>query len=126
MSIFGVGTDLVRIDRLKALIERWGERFEIRVFTPAEIAFCSKRKTKIPCLALRFAAKEAFVKALGLGLRAPVLWHDMEIRGDELGKPQIFLSDRAMQYCTGLGITSWHLSLTDDGDYGAAFVVIEK
>lgn len=126
MPIFGVGTDLVRIDRMRTLIERWGERFEVRVFTAAEIAFCSKRKNKIPCLALRFAAKEAFVKALGLGLRAPVLWQDMEIRGDSLGKPHVFLSDRANQYCTERGITSWHLSLTDDGDYGVAVVVIEK
>lgn len=126
MPIFGVGIDLVRIDRMQTLIERWGERFEVRVFTETEIAFCSGRKNKVSCLAVRFAAKEAFVKALGLGLRTPVLWNDMEIRADKLGKPEIFLSERAMKYCTERGITSWHLSLTDDGDYGAAVVVIEK
>jgi holo-[acyl-carrier protein] synthase len=75
---------------------------------------------------MRFAAKEAFVKALGLGLRQPVLWQDMEVRGNKLGKPEIFLSPRAQEYCTDRGIRSWHLSLTDDGQYGAAVVVIEK
>jgi holo-[acyl-carrier protein] synthase len=75
---------------------------------------------------MRFAAKEAFVKALGLGLRQPVLWHDMEVRGNALGKPEIFLSERAQEYCTDHAILSWHLSLTDDGQYGAAVVVIEK
>jgi holo-[acyl-carrier protein] synthase len=75
---------------------------------------------------MRFAAKEAFVKALGLGLRQPVLWQDMEVRGNALGKPEIFLSARALEYCTDRGILSWHLSLTDDGQYGAAVVIIEK
>lgn len=125
MAVFGIGIDLVRLERIKALVERWGGKFEVRVFTEAEIAFCSKRKNRSGCLAMRFAAKEAFVKALGLGLRAPVLWHDMEIRANKLGKPEIFLSERATQYCTDLGIRSWQLSLTDDGDYGAAVVVIE-
>lgn len=125
MPIYGVGIDLVRTDRLGALVDKWGEKFESRVFTELEREFCSARKNRVACLALRFAAKEAFVKALGLGLRTPVLWHDMEVRRDELGKPLIFLSQRAEEYCREKGITSWHLSLTDDGQYGAAVVVIE-
>ncbi|MFZ2448435.1 MAG: holo-ACP synthase [Syntrophobacteraceae bacterium] len=126
MPIFGVGIDLVRLDRVETLIKRWGGRFEVRVFTEAERRLCDARKNRASCLAMRFAAKEAFVKALGLGLRKPVLWRDMEVLSDKLGKPEIFLSERALQYCTERGIHSWHLSLTDDGQYGAAVVVIEK
>jgi holo-[acyl-carrier protein] synthase len=125
MGVRGVGIDLVRVDRIEAMLGRWGQRFEKRVFTDHEIEVCSARRTRDACLAIRFAAKEAFVKALGLGMRAPVLWRDIEIRGDELGKPEIVLSDRALEYCRDHGITSWHVSLTDDGQYGAAVVVVE-
>lgn len=125
MPVHGVGIDLVRIERLTALVERWGERFEARVFTEAERKYCSGKKNRVPCLAMRFAAKEAFVKALGLGMRKPVLWQDVEVRSNELGRPEIVLSPRALQYCTEAGIRSWRLSLTDDGDYGAAVVIIE-
>jgi len=125
MPIYGVGVDLVRVDRLEKLLERLGERFETRVFTEFERQFCSGRKKRTACLALRFAAKEAFVKALGLGVRKPVLWQDIEIRPNALGKPEISLTPRALQYCREKGVSSWHLSLTDDGQYGAAVVVIE-
>jgi holo-[acyl-carrier protein] synthase len=74
---------------------------------------------------MRFAAKEAFVKALGLGMRNPVLWRDIEIKPDRLGKPEISLTPRALDYCAEKGIRSWHLSLTDEGEYAAAVVVAE-
>jgi holo-[acyl-carrier protein] synthase len=125
MPIHGVGIDLVRVDRLEKMLERWGERFETRVFTKFERQFCAGKKNRTSCLALRFAAKEAFVKALGLGMRKPVLWQDIEIRHNGLGKPEISLTPRALQYCRDQGVLSWHLSLTDDGQYGAAVVVIE-
>ena len=125
MPIYGMGIDLVRVERIKELLERWGERFETRVFTEFERQFCSGRKNRADCLALRFAAKEAFVKALGLGMRKPVLWQDIEVRQNALGKPEISLTPRALQYCRDKGIHSWHLSLTDEGQYGAAVVVIE-
>ncbi len=126
MPVYGIGIDLVQVDRIGKLIDRWGERFETRVFTGFEREFCSGRKNRVSCLALRFAAKEAFVKALGLGMRTPVLWLDIEVRRDSLGKPEIFLSPRAQEYCREKGIRCWHLSLTDDGQYGAAAVVIES
>jgi len=125
MAIYGVGIDLVQVDRVRAILERWEERFQERVFTRAESEMCSRRKEPAPCLALRFAAKEAFVKALGTGMRGPVLWRDIEVLNNELGKPEIFLTDRALQFCRSLGIQSWHLSLTDDGAYGAALVILE-
>jgi holo-[acyl-carrier protein] synthase len=125
MPIYGIGIDLVKTDRIAALLARWGERFETRVFTVGEREFCAQRKDRASCLAMRFAAKEAFVKALGLGLRSPVLWLDMEVTRNELGRPGISLSERALKYCRDSGIRSWYLSLTDDGGYGAAIVVIE-
>ena len=109
MPIYGVGIDLVMVDRLEKLLERWGERFETRVFTEFERQFCSERKKRAGCLAVRFAAKEAFVKALGRGMRKPVLWQDIEIRHDTLGKPEIFLTPRALQYCRDKGVGAWSL-----------------
>lgn len=126
MAVYGVGIDLVRVDRIEKLLDRWGERIRGRIFTPAEWEGCSRRRNPAPCLATRFATKEAFSKALGIGMRPPVLWLDIEVRNNELGKPQIHLSPRALDYCKGLGIRSWHLSLTDDGAYGAAVVILEQ
>lgn len=126
MAIFGVGIDLIRVERLQRILERWGSRFEQRVFTEAETEACSARKPYASCLAMRFAAKEAFVKALGIGMRAPVLWLDIEVRNNPMGKPEIFLSARASDYCKEQGVLSWHLSLTDDGEYGAALVILES
>jgi holo-[acyl-carrier protein] synthase len=125
MAVHGIGIDLVRSDRLGETLNRWGERFTRRVFTPAEVAACAGRKRQLACLATRFAAKEAFVKALGRGMRSPVLWTDIQVQNDDLGKPEICLSSRALEFCRNLGIRSWHLSLTDDGDYGAAVVILE-
>lgn len=126
MALYGIGIDLIRVDRLAKSLSRWGDRFTRRVFTAGELAACGERKKQETCLATRFAAKEAFVKALGRGMRSPVLWTDIEVRNDDLGKPEIYLSPRALEYCRELGIRSWQVSLTDDGDYGAAVVVLER
>lgn len=126
VAVYGIGIDLIRVDRLEKSLDRWGERFTKRIFTPDELAGCAERKKQATCLATRFAAKEAFVKALGTGMRSPVLWTDIQVQNDHLGKPQICLSPQALDYCRKLGIQSWHLSLTDDGDYGAAVVVLES
>ncbi|MHC1742291.1 MAG: holo-ACP synthase [Syntrophobacteraceae bacterium] len=126
MSIYGVGIDLVQVERIRKSLERWGSRFEERVFAPGEIAACQQRKDRAGCLAMRFAAKEAFVKALGTGMRPPLRWRDIEVRNDHLGRPEIVLADSARELCRSQGIRSWHLSLTDDGAYSAAVVVLEK
>lgn len=126
MSIYGVGIDLVQVDRIRKSIDRWGLRFEERVFLQMEIDACDKRKNRAGCLAMRFAAKEAFVKALGTGMRPPLRWRDIEVRNNSLGKPEIHLSESAQELCRTLGIRSWHLSLTDDGAYSAAVVILER
>lgn len=125
MGIYGIGIDLVRIDRVEADIARWGEKFLSRVFTDSEQQDCRKRKNRAACYAIRFAAKEAFAKAVGTGVRSPLFWKDMEIRSDSLGKPSVFLSPRAQGFLHELGVHRWHVSLTDDGCYGAAVVVLE-
>jgi holo-[acyl-carrier protein] synthase len=125
VPVYGVGIDIVIVGRLGKSLERWGQRFAQRVFTDFELQYCSGRKNCAACLAMRFAAKEAFVKAMGLGLRKPLLWRDIEIRPDALGKPEIFLSPRALDYCEQKGVRSWHLSLTDEGEYAAAVVIAE-
>jgi holo-[acyl-carrier protein] synthase len=125
MGIYGVGIDLVRTDRVAQLLRRWGVRFEERVFTPRELETCRGKAREASCLAVRFAAKEAFVKALGTGIRPPVTWRDLEVANDSWGKPFLALSERAMAFCREHGVESWHLSLTDDGQYGAAIVILE-
>jgi holo-[acyl-carrier protein] synthase len=125
MAIYGVGIDLVQVIRIQRMVERWGIRLKKHVFTDKEWEDCQKRKRQVSCLAMRFAAKEALVKALGIGIRSPVRWLDVEIQNNPLGKPEILLSPRASQFCHEIGVRSWHLSLTDDGEYGAAVVVVE-
>ena len=124
--IYGIGVDLVNIKRMERLVERWGDRFIGRVFTPDEIAFCYKRAFPIPAFALRFAAKEAFSKALGLGMRRGIRWRDIEIFHFVGGQPYLKLHGRSFDICREKRITSHHLSLSDEGEYGIAVVVLEK
>lgn len=125
MAIYGIGIDLIRTARIEKILERWGRQFMERVFTEIEGETCRRRKNPAPCLAMRFAAKEAFVKALGVGMRSPTTWLDVEVRSNEQGKPEIHLSPRAEDFCRGRGVRAWHVSLTDDGEYGAAVVILE-
>lgn len=124
--IYGVGVDLIRVERIREAWQRWGVRFEKRVFTPAEVEFCRARGNAAGCLALRFAAKEAFAKAVGVGLRsAELLWRDIEVTADERGKPFLVLSGTAAVLADRLGLRATHLSLTDEGGLAQAFVVVE-
>ncbi len=124
--IYGVGTDLVRVQRIARALERWGERFEQRVFTPAEVEDCRSRFDPASCLAMRFAAKEAFSKAVGLGLRgADLLWRDIEVIHDQRGKPSLSLKGTAEAAARRIGISACHVSLTDEGGFAQAFVIVE-
>ena len=125
MPIYGVGIDLVRVERLEK-ISSAGPSDSRRGCSPnSKGNSVPEEKTAPACLALRFAAKEAFVKALGLGIRKPVLWLDIEVRQNPLGKPEISLSPARPPILPRQGIRSWRLSLTDDGEYAAAVVVLE-
>lgn len=126
MPIYGVGVDLADIARVKRAWDRFGRRFENRLFTPAEAAFCKKRYNPAACLAMRFAAKEAFSKALGLGLRSPkLLWRDIEVDHDPRGKPFFRLHGTARRAADEIQMTACHLSLTDESGLAQAFVVVE-
>ncbi len=126
--IYGIGIDLVKTARLQAAIERYGERFLNRVFTPREIAYCQARtRGRDSAFALRFAAKEAFSKALGVGLRQNgIRWREVEVVPNPLGKPELAVTGHAADLCAAAHITAMHLSLTDENDQALAVVVLEK
>lgn len=123
--IYGVGVDLVYIKRLERVIQRWGERFLSRVFTPGEIEVCTKRSCSASAFALRFAAKEAFSKGVGMGMRNGLRWRDIEVFNDPRGRPGLRVDGRAREICRETGISAIHLSLSDEGEYGCAMVVLE-
>lgn len=120
--MLSVGVDIVEIERLGQAIERWGQRFLNRVYTPREQAFCRGR---VPELAARFAAKEAISKALGTGIigRQGVSWRDMEVLPDQRGKPLVYLHGRARRRAKELGLTQWAISLSHEREVAIAFVV---
>ncbi len=124
--IYGIGTDLVRVSRIKETLERWGERFQNKVFTVAEVRYCMRKRNPYPSFAARFAAKEALVKALGIGIRRGVHWKDVEVQRGPLGRPVLKLHGRAMDIQRAEKIDGVHLSLTHDGEYSGATVVLEK
>ncbi len=124
--IYGIGMDLVQIRRIQEALQRWGERFQNKVFTPGEIRYCQKKRNSSPNFAARFAAKEAFVKALGIGIRRGVHWRDVEVQRGALGKPVLKLTGRAAEMCRKEKIEGVFLTLTHDGEYSAAMVVLEK
>jgi holo-[acyl-carrier protein] synthase len=123
--IFGLGIDLVNIPRMESVLRRWGDRFVKRVFTEQEAQVCYQRAYPAAAFALRFAAKEAFSKAVGLGMRKGIRWRDIEILHLPGGKPTLKLKGRSSETCHEKGITHLHLSLSDEGEYGAAVVILE-
>jgi holo-[acyl-carrier protein] synthase len=120
------GVDLIEIARVERVLERYGERFLERVFTPAEVMYCRARP---PELAARFAAKEAVAKALGVGVRmmarGGIRWQEAEIVGDHRGKPLVRLHGSAAQRAQDLGLTQWAVSLSHTEEHAIAFVVAQ-
>lgn len=121
--IYGIGIDIVKIDRLREVAGRWGNRFLKRVFTEVEIAYCFERKDPYLSLAVRFAAKEALIKAIGPD--APVSFSDVEIENDSSGRPFIRLKGRLREFFEDRGLKGVHLSLSHEKEFGVASVVIE-
>jgi holo-[acyl-carrier protein] synthase len=123
--IAGVGIDMVRIDRVWAVLERKGERAVQRFFTPAEAARCRASKRPAESFAGRFAAKEAFFKALGTGWGIGGAWTDVEVVHADSGAPSLRLSGRAATLAADRGVTRVHLSITHTEEMAAAVVVLE-
>jgi len=124
--IYGIGVDLVKIDRMEGVIKRWGDRFIHRVFTPGEMEICNRRPSPVSAFSMRFAAKEAFSKAIGTGMKKGVRWLDIEVFHYPGGRPGLRLHGRLSERCRKENITGFHLSMSDEGEYGVAIVVLEK
>lgn len=123
MSVVGLGLDLVEVARIRALLDKNGDRFKERVFTPAEIAYCDSCANAAIHYAARFAAKEAVAKALGTGFADGVGWRDVEIVRSEQGAPSVVLHGGAVRVAEVLGIRRWVLSLTHTETSAAASAV---
>ena len=123
--VIGVGTDVIEIARIAQSIDRFGDRFLARVFTPREIAYCQRKKNAAESFAARFAAKEAGAKALGTGISRGVSWLELEVARQPGGRPTLELTGRAAQCARQLGIVKSSLSLTHSKDIALAVVVME-
>jgi len=124
--IYGIGVDLVNIKRMEDVLKRWEDRFINRVFTAVEKEACFKRAFPASAFSLRFAAKEAFSKALGLGMKKGIRWRDIEVLHLKSGKPILRLHGRSLEMCRENNIRGIHLSLSDENEYGIAMVVLEN
>ena len=123
-NVRGVGVDLAQIPRFRRAVERWDDRFLRRVFTDDEIAYCRHRRDPIPHLAARFAAKEAALKALGTGLALGTRWREVEVRREQGQAPTLVLTGRCRALAHSRGADGALLSLSHDGDYALAHVLL--
>lgn len=124
--ILGIGIDLVEIDRIKKICDRWESHFTSRVFTEKELDYCNKKKNCYQSLAGRFAAKEAMFKALGTGWAFGMHWKEIEVVNDELGKPSIVLSGKAARFADKLGLKDSFVSLSHTKQFVMAQVILTK
>jgi holo-[acyl-carrier protein] synthase len=129
MTVYGIGTDLCDVRRIAATLERKGERFAEKVLGPGEIEVFRARRARVEgrglrFLATRFSAKEAFSKAIGLGLHMPMTWRDCEILNERSGKPFVRLHGALAEWFEARDLVA-HVTVTDETDYVATFVVVE-
>ncbi len=127
--IYGIGTDICDIRRIRASLDRHGERFAQRVLAEGELAVWRARSARWPdrgvsYLATRFSAKEAFSKAVGLGMRMPMTWRHCEVINLPSGKPAIRLHGALKTWFEAKGLQA-HITVTDEVDYAASFCVVE-
>jgi holo-[acyl-carrier protein] synthase len=122
--IFGIGTDVIRLDRVEMTLERFGEHFVRRLLLPEEEAQYRRHPRKARFLAMRFAGKEAVVKAMGTGFCHGMWIRDVGIVADPRGKPEIVFSARGRALCAEMGIGEGHVSLTDEAGLIVAFAVL--
>lgn len=123
--IYGVGTDLIEVKRIENALRRFGERFARRILCEPELKRFRAHKQPVHYLAKRFAAKEAFTKALGTGIHAPANWHGVWVINLKSGRPQLEFSDELQKLLKQKQIGSSHLSLTDEREIASATVILE-
>ena len=124
--IVGSGIDLTEIARIQRAIERYGSRFVNRVYTPAEQAYCLRKRNAAESFAARFAAKEAGAKALGTGISRGVSWLEIEVVRDPGSRPRLKFHGRAAEFAARLGVAHTALSITHTGDVAMASVIVEN
>ena len=120
--IKGVGLDSIEIRRIEKAIERWGEAFLNRLFTPIEIDYCLSKRRATQHFAVRFAAKEAVMKSLGVRIGS-IKWTDIGVENNSSGQPEINLSGRALEISKGLKISKIYISMTHNDSYGLAYAI---
>jgi holo-[acyl-carrier protein] synthase len=136
--IFGIGTDIQKVDRIREALARYGDRFAERILGPEEMLIYRRRSARddahagrfetsrgITFLATRFAAKEAISKALGLGMRMPMRWRAAQILKEPSGKPRVATDEILSAWMAERSLIA-HVTLTDDADYAVAFAVVES
>ena len=123
--IIGTGIDIVNIERIERLLTRWGDLFLRRVFVEGEVSRCQQQARPSECFALRFAAKEAFLKAIGLGYREGIRLTDIEVVNDPMGKPSLRLHGKAGDLFQALGAQEAFLTLSHDRPFAVAHVLLE-
>lgn len=121
--IYGIGIDIVRVDRLREAAGRWGPRFLRRVFTDAELDYAYIKKDPFPSLSVRFAAKEAFIKAIGAEITVSLT--DVEVVNEEGGRPLLRVSGDAEAFLREKAVMKTHVTVSHERDYGVACVVLE-
>jgi holo-[acyl-carrier protein] synthase len=124
--IIGTGVDITEVPRVRRAVERFGDRFLRRVFTPAEVEYCASKRNNVERLAARFAAKEAALKALGTGLSRGITWRDVEVRRQPGSRPTIAFSGVAAQYAARLHVKHISLSLSHTEEQAIALVILEN
>ncbi len=124
--IVGTGVDLAEVERIRKSIERYGDKFIHRIYTPAEIAYVERKANKFERYAARFAAKEAGMKAIGTGWRRGVRWQDFEVANLPSGKPTLRLHGVAAKFAEKLGVKNIALSITHTAELGMAHVILEN
>jgi holo-[acyl-carrier protein] synthase len=126
--IVGIGTDVVSIERIAGVLARHGRRFVNRVLTPDERARYERtnEKARAGHLAKRWAAKEAFAKAIGTGIHPPFTWQSITVGRDARGKPLVIPNPKMEKHLKSLGVTHAHITLTDDAGVAVAFVILES
>ena len=123
--IYGIGIDVIQIDRFERSLSRWGERLCQRVFTSQELSSCQIKARPGQHLALRFAAKEAFLKALGTGMFQGIGWKEIEVANETSGRPHLVLRGKAKKSCQQRGIKKIFVSISHEKEYGVAQVLLE-
>jgi holo-[acyl-carrier protein] synthase len=123
--IFGIGTDIIEVERIEKQLDK-NSGLKEKLFTPTEIAYCESKKNRGQHYAARFAAKEAFLKAIGTGWRDGLQFNEVEVTNDQLGKPVIVLYGKTKDFVAEINITNIQVSLTHIKDVVNAIVIVEK